>query len=47
VIAGAGQDSNSVKVLQLLERLLVQGKSVSNEGEEADENVGGQLWNRL
>ena len=47
MIAGPGQDSASVKVLQLLERLLVQGKSVNDEGEEVDEDVGGQLWNRL
>jgi hypothetical protein len=47
VITGSGEDSTSVKVLQLLERLLVQGKSVSDEGSEVDEDVGGQLWNRL
>jgi hypothetical protein len=41
-IAGEGHDSGaSVKVLQLLERLLVQGKSVYKEGEELDEDVGG------
>jgi hypothetical protein len=47
VIAGASQDGTSVKVLQLLERLLVQGKSVNDAGEEVEEDVGGQLWNRL
>ena len=47
VIAGAGEDRTSVKVLQLLERLLVQGKSMNDEGQEVDEDVGGQLWNRL
>ena len=47
VIAGAGEDRTQVKVLQLLERLLVQGKSMNDEGQEVDEDVGGQLWNRL
>ena len=47
MITGAGQDGTSVKVLQLLERLLVQGKTVNDEGEEVEEDVGGQLWNRL